>query len=225
MKKRSIIIGIILTLVVTAAVALRLLLPAQQLTADVRFNLHLPNMAVDIFKRSEQTTGTAAKVASITNNATVPLTHGDYYYLVSGENIAPESVNFTVTAAKTVEVTPVYTDAYLEFALQPELAAINDAIKRSYPLAGDKYTIHKGRLYQQGQWYATTLTDKRSTPKNPYDIYRIVLLKENGAWQPMTKPELVVSSIEYPGLPMAMLRTLNQLDPVLSPPPVGIIYD
>lgn len=224
MKKKPLIIAGAVVAIIVIAIVVRFLIPAQLPTSQVTFKFARDGIAVDVFANDEEG-GKSEKITTVTSDSSLSLKQGAYYYIASGENIAPTSIKFDVVADKTVEVNPTYTDEYLAFILDPEVGAINDVIKQTYPLVIDRYDIQRGRLYQQGQWFGTTLIDKQSTPKNPYDPYRIVLQKENGKWETVTKPELLISSLVYPGIPTDILQTLNRLDPPLTPEPRFTSFD
>lgn len=221
MKKIFIIIGICIVVIIgfiAASLSSNSQIPF--VTHLVTLRVEQPNLTVDVFQQSQIASDRSTKVTSLTSTQTLNLANGSYYYIATGKNIAPEVITFSITNNVVIEINPNFTSDYLASQVASQIDQINNAIKQTYPLAATpQYVINKGQLFLQGQWYATTLSDKRNSYKNPFDVYRVVMLNENNSWRAMTKPEISLSSVAYPGIPKIILSTINKVDP-LSPPQI-----
>ena len=226
MNKRYIVAGIIIfILLVSMAAFIRLFVPTQLSSHNVTFRLLQPNTEVTVYKDSTQP-GHSTKLSNFTATKTLQLQNGSYYYVATGQDIATASIAFSVSNARIIEVNPSFTGTYLNAQIASQLPQINAAIRQAYPKITNDYVINSGKLFLQGQWYGTTISDKRSTNRNPYDAYRIVLLKQNDVWQVMTKPEINLSIPNYPGIPKVVLSSINNIDPLNVPAtPRPIIYN
>lgn len=116
---------------------------------------------------------------------------------------------------QAVNLSPGYSDTYLNKMLDEQLGSIKASIIEKYPLVDQLYTIQRGRLYRQGEWYGTTLTYKAdATGGNLFktDTLRVVLKKENGQWVVKTNPPtILLSKYDYPDIPEDVLRNVNSL--------------
>lgn len=208
MKKIIIISFItIFVIIIAIAVTIRIITPEQNPTSNVTFEFSQNDISVKLFKSLPDNQST--EITTMEDTTTLNLDNGSYYYIPTGLKLAGDVVNFDITNDTTFTVDPTYSLEVLNTELNLQQAAIHNAIKQTYSLIDQNYTIQQGKLYNHGQWYITTLTDKRATNKNPFDTYRIVALNENGVWQTMTKPELVLSAIDYPGIPKNILTAVN----------------
>ncbi|RYX79398.1 hypothetical protein EON76_01595 [bacterium] len=193
---------------ITAVLTLRALAPDPTPTSNVTFEFSQKDISVKLFK-SLPDNNTSSEVTTMEDTTTLTLDNGAYYYVPSGAKLAGDAVTFDITNNTTFIVDPTYGLEALNTELEIQQAAIHNAIKQTYSLIDQQFTIQQGRLYNHGQWYVTTLTDKRSSNRNPFDTYRIVVLNENDVWKTMTKPELVLSASDYPGIPKNVLSAAN----------------
>jgi len=129
----------------------------------------------------------------------------------------------TIQPSPTPTIT-VPTKSELEAKLKTEQATINTAIIAAYPKIATDYTISQGQLFDQGQWYGTTLTYKGSDAMSR-DTLRVLLQKKQGVWTVRsTPPEPLLSAIKYPDVPKKVLQTINKaisLPGTDSSPPVN----
>ena len=208
MKKIIIIsLTVFFIVAITAVLTLRALTPESTPTSNVTFEFSQKDISVKLFKNLPD--NTSSEVTTMEDTTTLTLDNGAYYYVPSGAKLAGDATTFDITNDTTFIVDPTYNLEALNTELEIQQTAIHNAIKQTYSLIGQNYTIQQGKLYNHGQWYITTLTDKRSSNRNPFDTYRIVALNENGVWRTMTKPELVLSAIDYPGIPKNILTAIN----------------
>lgn len=94
--------------------------------------------------------------------------------------------------------------------LDKELETITLVLQSAYPKITTDYTISRGKLYDQGQWYGTTLTYKGTDTYNR-DTLRVLMQKKDGIWTlRTTPPELLLSAKKYPDVPKSILQSINQ---------------
>ncbi|OGL22523.1 hypothetical protein A2707_04330 [Candidatus Saccharibacteria bacterium RIFCSPHIGHO2_01_FULL_45_15] len=208
MKKIIIISAAILSIIIIGiAITIRVITPEQNPTSNVTFRFSQSDISVKLFKNLPD--NQSSEITTMEETTTLVLDNGSYYYIPSGIKLAGGAVNFDITNDTQFVVDPTYSREVLNTELNLQQTAIHNTIKQTYSLIDQNYTIQQGKLYNHGQWYITTLTDKRATNRNPFDTYRIVALNENGVWQTVTKPELVLSAIDYPGIPKNILTAIN----------------
>ena len=113
------------------------------------------------------------------------------------------------TAAPTPAATPsIKID--LKAQLETEQSTITGVILAAYPKIATDYTINPGQLFENGQWYGTTLTYKGGDTMNR-DTLRILLQKKEGIWLlRTTPPEPLLSTKKYPDVPKKVLQTINK---------------
>jgi len=135
---------------------------------------------------------------------------GQYVYVVSG---GKDYVDFTQTL--TADKTPVnlelpsldFTDKKLASLLSVEEPNIRQVLAEKYPFQMQQYSVQKGHLYKQGQWYGAKLVP--NDPAN-YDELRVILKKSSGKWTLISSPpEMVVSKAVYPEIPIDILNSVN----------------
>lgn len=136
---------------------------------------------------------------------------GKYCINPSGDNIDSSSICFEVkNKPMTIKVDPSYSEEYLSTILTNELPTLSSLINTTYaPIIGG-YDIDSGKLYSKGEWYATTLTEKVA-PSDRGDIYRLIAHKENGTWKITAFPQITISRLDYPGIPVNIIRDVNKI--------------
>lgn len=198
-KKIFISIGILVTIAVVA-LGVSYLLSLHK----VSFTLSKYVTGATIYKEDKQ------KVKQITSASHIMLTDGNYYVVPEGDHIATDKIDFTVDKKdKTVSIDPPYSKSYLEALLQKEQPAINEAVHTKYPSLIDGYTLTRGQLYKQGEWFGGLLEPKVSDLREQKDPYRIVLHKQNGTWEVIRRPEYILTSSRYEEVPIDILRAIN----------------
>ena len=120
-----------------------------------------------------------------------------------------QPVATTPTATKTPTTTPAAkTD--LKAQLQAEQPTITGVILAAYPKIATDYIINPGQLFEEGQWYGTTLTYKGGDTMSR-DTLRILMQKKQGVWSlRTTPPEPLLSAKKYPDVPKKILQTINK---------------
>lgn len=105
---------------------------------------------------------------------------------------------------------PKPTTAELDTMLETELPAISTALVGKYPTLVDLYIINRGALYDEGQWYGTTLT-YQGKDEDSRDTLRVLMEKKDGKWIiRSTPPRPILSQPDFPDVPKSVLQTINQ---------------
>lgn len=100
--------------------------------------------------------------------------------------------------------------AELKEKLQLEMPTILSVMTAAYPKITTDYIVNTGQLFDEGQWFGTTLTYKGTDTDNR-DTLRVLLQKKNGVWVlRTTPPRLILSTKELPDVPKSILQTINK---------------
>ena len=98
----------------------------------------------------------------------------------------------------------------LKTQLETEQPTITSAILMAYPKIATDYVLNQGQLFEEGQWYGTTLTYKGSDTMNR-DTLRVLMQKKEGVWiLRTTPPQLLLSTKKYPDVPKKVLQAINK---------------
>lgn len=153
--------------------------------------------------------------ATVEQSTTLTLKKGKYV-VVSSASSDYNSQTSTVTLAEQPEkvvIDPQYNTKKLGDLLNENLATIKQVITQKLSPSIASYEIRPGKLYENGEWYATTVIPKLSEEErrlNYTDTYRIVLRKANSTWVVATLPELTLSHLVYPDIPKDILVDVNK---------------
>jgi hypothetical protein len=94
--------------------------------------------------------------------------------------------------------------------LTDQLPTIQGALTAAYPKISTDYTVGRGKLYGDGNWYGTTLTYKGTDTANR-DTLRVLMQKKDGVWTVRTKPpQPMLSTTEFPDVPKSALQDINK---------------
>lgn len=209
MKKIFIYITILLLAVIIGVILLTQTFSQIVNRSNVTFTLGSRDFSVIIYEVPKKSPNKPVEVKRISSSETVTLSSGDYYYITDGENVASSAVNFSVPNDTAIVINPDLTNIYLATLLPQETPKINQLIETQYPKILNGYKINTGKFYKQGQWYATIISNQRSTNDSPYDEYRVVLHKKDGQWVLVTTPEISLSAITFPDVPREILSDIN----------------
>lgn len=170
----------------------------------VYFDIKSGDISITVYKGDEQ------KLASLDKSGNLTLQSGDYIFVTEGKNYDNMPTSFNVRDIDiTIPVDPPYSAAYRNTILTAELPAITKVIKAAYPTVITNFNIDRGNIYQDGEWYATTLAQITARADEQGDVYRTVLRKERDRWVIKAKPALVLSSLEYSTIPIEILSDIN----------------
>lgn len=156
-------------------------------------------------------------VGETNQDTNLKLKEGKYLVVTSGNQdyaAQTEAVSL-IDGPKTVTINPAYTTDKLAELLGRERDALRQTITTAFPIVTSGYEIGGGKLYEHGDWYGTTLRLSQTEEQKRLgyaDTYRLVAHKENGLWVVKTKPpQLVLSRLSYPDIPVAILKDVNTL--------------
>lgn len=94
--------------------------------------------------------------------------------------------------------------------LKTERPTIIRVLTTAYPKITTDYTVADGQLYEQGEWYGTTLTYHGKDTMNR-DTLRVLMQKINGVWKlRTTPPQPLLSAVTFPDAPKSVLESINQ---------------
>lgn len=120
----------------------------------------------------------------------------------------PPSLSPSTSPSPTVSSKP--TADQLDKMRDTELPTIKSVLTAAYPIIATDYIVNKGALFDEGQWYGTTLTYHGKDTLNR-DTLRVLLQKKDGVWTLRTKPPVPLLSAEaFPDVPKKILQTINQ---------------
>lgn len=117
-------------------------------------------------------------------------------------------------AAPAVHYAPSLSKSELNTQLTTELPTITQALLTAYPAISSLYTINRGALYDQGQWYGTTLIYQGADTDNR-DTLRLLMQKKGGTWHLRSlPPRLILSASDFPDVPKTILQSVNHPAPL-----------
>lgn len=139
----------------------------------------------------------------------IQLADGTYYVTPVGDIVSDEAIPITVDDSHTeFTINPYYSDKHLAKLLTSEVASIKKRIQEAYPIT-DGYIIDTGRLYQSGEWYATSLSLPVTEADLMPDSYYIILHKTNDTWQIVGKPSLYFKYADHKDIPVDIIKDVN----------------
>lgn len=112
------------------------------------------------------------------------------------------------TAEKVVTIDPDFSQDHYETLVNDTLPAIRSAINERYPTAASIFTIDKGSMRDKGTWFVAWLVYRGEYNKNS-DSLRILLKYENKQWVLKTQPDIILTSTNYPRVPVDVLSWAN----------------
>ena len=153
------------------------------------------------------------EIAELSNSMALSLHDGYYCAVVVGEKYSAAEQCFVVYKKnKTIEITPEYSVEYLASLLtEPEKQLIEQTLQTTYPQTITGFTPAAGALVDNGMWYVGALTQKTESRSEQGDTYRFILHKVGDAWQFAAKPQLVISSPDFPDIPKTVVEAANNL--------------
>jgi hypothetical protein len=152
------------------------------------------------------------KIRDLTSSTTVSMSDGYYCIIASGKMYSSDPICFTVYKKDmSVVVSPAYSKTHLDTVLKTEQSAITTSFLTRYSHIISNYVVCNGSLYDRGQWYAATLSQKKQSPADSVDTYRFVMKKEGGTWSIVANPRIVLSKFDFNDIPIAVLSNANNL--------------
>ncbi len=106
--------------------------------------------------------------------------------------------------------TPVISKVDLQKQLLSEQPTITSVLLAAYPKIATDYTVNVGKLFDQGEWFGTTLTYRGSDTANR-DTLRVLMQKKQGLWVlRTTPPRPLLSIVDFSDAPKSVLDAINQ---------------
>lgn len=146
------------------------------------------------------------------SNQSTRLTKGDYYVAWQGSNGYMDGNKKVSLSNKkqSLEISPDVSEKKLDDMLNNQLSNINSVIKAKFPNIESLYIINRGYLYDNGEWYGTTL-QYNGTDRYSADTLKIILKNNNGTWNVITEvPDLAFNKSDYGQIPTDVLDNVNQ---------------
>ena len=125
------------------------------------------------------------------------------------QQVVQQSPKVSSTAPATISPTPSAAPTTKK-TFEQERDTIIQALMAKYPRVATDYTVGKGKLYNDGEWYGATLTYKGTDTLNR-DTLRVLAQKKDGVWTlRTTPPEPLLSKYRYSDVPIETLRDINK---------------
>lgn len=155
---------------------------------------------------------TGDSLQTIESGKEYTLKKGVYVLQPSGDHLDTSLIELNVGDSiikKTIDVD--YSASYLAQLYESDKDTLNAIVSDANPKIAGLYVINQGKLYHHGEWYGTTLsyTGPQSLLR---DTLRLIAKKENGTWKVVTKPQITLSTVEYPHIPKSVLESVNDID-------------
>lgn len=151
--------------------------------------------------------------SNISQNTTLKLPQGTYR-IVSNQNNDYNKIDQKIYLGDkpyTLDINGVYTDTKLKSLLDSEKQSILSSLRQELPTVDKYFTISEGKLFEQGNWYGTTLVSK-STDIYNNDTLRVILKKQDSRWVIVTNPpQILVSKVSSPDTPSYIIRDINNM--------------
>jgi flagellar basal body-associated protein FliL len=203
-------------LIITIAIAIALLIAAASITMyflsfrNITFNFKKTDLVASIYRSDD--TDKKNKLAEVKNTQTIRLQEGNYAAIAGGDNYDRAAFYFSVNKNdSTVTIDPPYSDTYLKNALTAELPAIKAALTKAFPSVAASFDTADGKLYKEGEWYATALTQHPADPRDEGDTYYTIMKKDNGTWTVIGKPSLVLTTVDFKDVPTDIVKDANHI--------------
>lgn len=198
-KKRIIVITLLFIILVIGIVGLFYLASFK----SVFFNISKNDTGITIYHENEE-------IKTIQESQSIRLKKGTYTVRTTNSKYDNSEISVTIKGSTTqINIVPMLSQAYQNEIIKKEIKSINKVISIAYPKTLKNFTIDTGRIYDEEQWYATTLTHKSPNPSELGDTYKVVLKKINNEWVLQTKPSLYLNKYDYPDIPFEILSNIN----------------
>lgn len=176
----------------------------------ITFSVMKENLSLNVYHTSDR--DHKNKISEVRDRDTLRLQEGSYQAVPTDPNYDNVPLYFNVEKSdKTIALTPSYSQTRLDSLLSEELQTIQSLLTSTYPQINAEFELAKGKLYREGQWYTTTLTQKPENRGDIGDIYHVILHKKDGQWLVIHKPTLVLTTAELGSVPIDILQDANRM--------------
>ena len=150
--------------------------------------------------------GTSYRLPNNIGLSVVYNSEGDY---ASGSHAVP-------TVDGDIVIDPDYSEVKKKTIMDKALPVVTAALHESYPRSS-QYTIMSGDLFDHGSWYVVLLQFNGDYDFNT-DSLRVLFKKQDQTWQRVTKPQILLTVYNSPGINADVLETANLVpNPVKQP--------
>ena len=159
----------------------------------------------------EDRDGSVESIATLNEPTTIPLRNGSYEIIIAGSKIVNETRLIEITGDTSLEIEPDFSVEYLDILLNEERTSVVAEINNHL---GEKlvgYSIARGELLDQGDWYGTAIFEKIEQSREEPDTYRVLLQKIDGEWVFVAGPKILLTTRDYPEVPVSILSSTNAL--------------
>ena len=203
MKKKIITISIIAVVIIGFIIGLSYFLSFKKVT------IKLSAYVSDITIYSKADFESKKNPQKVSSNQTINLQNGDYIIIPNGDKISSNQINITITKDTDINIDPDYSEEYLNSLLSEAKNSVYTVLAAKYPNIINNYSIQTNQLFIKGEWFGGLLVNNESNRNNIKDSFRFVAYKENGVWQIINYPDLILSKSSYSKVPIEILNTVN----------------
>lgn len=177
---------------------------------NVTFTITNKDLKVVIYSFDD--TEKKQKLAEAGSGETLRLREGKYAAFPMSDEYDKSPTVFSLEKSDLpLSITASYSQDRLKTLLSEEQSTINSVINTKYTSNIKSFTLENGKLYNEGQWYATTLVQVPADRRENGDIYHIIMLKKDDIWTIINKPSLVLTTAEFKDVPLAILQDANRM--------------
>ncbi|MEO5948773.1 MAG: hypothetical protein ABIP74_00005 [Candidatus Saccharimonas sp.] len=206
MNKRLLIYGVLGLIGVTVGIVL-----LSYFTSTTAYTITFTHVsrAEVVQNQSDSTSSSPRVVASVQKSGdTVRLTNGQQYVVqyVATDGFASGAV--TIDKDTNISIDPDFSESKYATLITQELPAVRAAITQRYPNVTGLFTIDHGAMRGKGIWFVAQLTYSGEYSLNS-DNLRVLLKSEGGQWKLVTQPDIILTTFNYPRLPLSVLSWAN----------------
>lgn len=173
---------------------------------DITIDIVKPSVSVKIVDVNKNS------ITTIKRSATINLQDGTYFAYPIGSDIDETPIKFTTNKDMTrITIDPSISLGTLRTTLEQEREDIVAAIITKYPNNISQFTIDRGQLLRQGDWYITTLVYKKASNDNPRDTYKVIVQKIDGVWTVVGSPQIIPTKYNFPDVPIDIIENAHKL--------------
>lgn len=173
---------------------------------DITFDVRRQPLTVKIVDSNKNT------VATFTNSQKINLKDGEYSAYPSGGDVDESAITFKTSSKNTtIVIDPSVSLNTLNSSLGEEREEIIAKIFEKYPDNIAQFTIGRGEMLRQADWYITTLAYKNDSNDNPKDVYKLILHKVNGIWEIVGTPQIIPTKFNFPTVPIDVIKSAHNL--------------
>ncbi|MGI6612178.1 MAG: hypothetical protein ACOX0Z_01195 [Candidatus Nanosyncoccaceae bacterium] len=164
-------------------------------------------------------------IRTIKTPTDVTLRSGDYYVRpVNTDKYSSVPIKISVKGSEVFDLEFDFSTKYYEENFANDRDIVVNMINQRYSkiISDNNFSIDKGFFFNKGEYYVVSIglvgnivQDTRQTTavlkENVMigEIYRVIFQKTDSGWKQVTHPELILSSVDYPNIPIDIIRQVN----------------